>query len=417
LLVVDDNEENRELLARRLARRGYRVLLAGSGPDALEIVGRGGVDLALLDVTMPGMDGFEVLREIRRTISEVELPVVMVTARTASDDVVEALELGANDYVTKPLDFPVVLARIKAHLRQRQSAHDLIGSAGPLVPGAVVAERYRIEAEIGSGAFGAVYRARHLDLERPVAVKVLRTSVPRDGAAAARFRREGISACRVKHPHAVSVLDFGVTDRGEAYLAMELLAGRSLAEELRAVGPLSSERAASLLVPVCEALAAAHAAGVIHRDIKPSNIFLHQDDGGAMVKVLDFGIAKLASDAASDGGGGDAPAPTLEGSLLGTPAYMAPERHAGGDYDGKSDVYSVGVTLFEALTGRLPFGPAHLDPLALAMLHLHEAPPAPSSVDPRIPREMEAVVLAALHKRAENRPDAAALARALAALA
>src|SRR5262245_31185689 len=256
LLVVDDNEANRDMLSRRLERSGFSVHVASDGPAALDIVARGGVDLVLLDIMMPGMNGIDVLKVLRASHSAAELPVIMATAKTESEDVVEALTLGANDYVTKPIDFPVVLARVQAHLRTRRmlltregpvalptpTPHGTPATAGvPIGPGTIIAEKYRIESPLGSGNFGTVYRARHLDLDHGVAVKVLQATLA-DDEGLARFRREGISACRVRHPNAVSILDFGVTPGGVAFLVMELLEGRSLLEELREHGVLAPER-------------------------------------------------------------------------------------------------------------------------------------------------------------------------------
>jgi CheY-like chemotaxis protein len=410
LLVVDDHEENRDLLSRRLTKRGYRVLVARGGREALDLVAAGGVDLMLLDIMMPGMSGIEVLRELRRGRSEVELPVIMATAKSESDDMVEALGLGANDYVTKPLDLPVVLARVEAQLRQGRRVRGQKTPSGTLAPGVLLDQRYRIEGAIGAGAFGAVYRARHLEFGRDVAVKVLKSGVTGDAALVARFRREAISACRVKHPNAVTVLDFGVAEDGTTFLVMELLTGKSLADALEGEGVLAARASIEIALPVCEALVAAHAAGVIHRDIKPSNIFLHATEGGTVVKVLDFGIAKVVGDATQS------QALTAEGALVGTPAYMAPERLRAEPYGGKSDVFSLGATLYEMLTGRTPFGGRDIDLLALMVRQVNEEPPLPSAINPAVPRALEAVVVAAMHKRPDARPTAAELRRDLAAL-
>jgi serine/threonine protein kinase len=336
----------------------------------------------------------------------------MVTARTESEDVVDALDRGANDYVTKPIDFPVVLARVQAQLRTKQAAAPAgdaaVTSPAQLHPGMTLAGRYRLEDRIGVGNFGTVYRATHLELANDVAIKVLGTSVGVDADALARFRREGISACRVRHPNAVAVLDFGVTDEGIAFLVMELLEGHSLDRELAAHGVLTPERCAHVLVHVCGALAAAHAAGIVHRDVKPSNVFLHRARRREVPKVLDFGIARLAGDVALGG------SLTVDGSLLGTPAYMAPERFRRQPYDGKSDIYSLGVTLFQMLAGRLPFVPESKDPMALVMMQAREAPPPLRALNPAVTEAMEAVVRSALHKDPALRPDAEDLARALA---
>ncbi|MGE5126726.1 MAG: protein kinase domain-containing protein [Betaproteobacteria bacterium] len=414
ILVVDDLPANRDLLARRLERCGFRVLQAGSGMEALDMLEGTSVDCVLLDIAMPGLTGLDVLRALRAERSSALLPVIMVTAKTDSEDVVEALALGANDYVTKPVDFPVALARIKAHLRTRDAAQVEAAAAfepqtpGHALPGAVLGGRYRIESLIGGGSFGTVFRARHLELGHDVALKVLGTSAGTDPEALARFRREGASACRVQHPNVVAVLDFGVNAAGVAYLVMELLEGCSLERELERAGHLSPQRSAQILVPVCAALAAAHAAGVVHRDVKPSNVFLHRAPHGEVPKILDFGIAKIAGDTALGR------SITLDGSLLGTPAYMAPERFRRGPYGPKSDVYSVGAMLYEMLSGRLPFMPASADPLALVAMQAEDDPP-PLPRLPGITPALEALVRAALAKAPEERPSADQIARRLAA--
>jgi CheY-like chemotaxis protein len=415
ILVVDDLPANRDMLARRLERAGFRVLQAGSGVEALELLGRSAVDCMLLDIAMPGMTGIEVLREVRADRSSALLPVIMVTAKTDSEDVVEALSLGANDYVTKPVDFPVALARIKAHLRVRSAAQAQAGpgfepqSPAQAVPGSLLGGRYRLESLIGGGSFGSVFRAHHLELGHDVAVKVLGTSAGTDPEALARFRREGASACRVQHPNVVGVLDFGVNAAGVAYLVMELLSGHSLDREIESRGHLSARRSAEILVPVCSALAAAHAAGVVHRDVKPSNVFLHRSPLGEVPKILDFGIAKIAGETALGR------SITLDGSLLGTPAYMAPERFRRGPYGPKSDVYSVGAMLYEMLSGRLPFMPMSADPLALVAMQAEDEPPTLPSF-PDVTPALEALVRAALDKDPEARPTADQLGRRLAAV-
>jgi len=407
LLVVDDDADNRDLLSRRLEREGWATRQAGSGEGALDAVRAGGVDLVLLDLFMPGMGGMEVLRVLRRTRSAAALPVIMVTASSDSEDVVKALGEGANDYVTKPIDFPVAVARIQAALRMRREASAPAALAEVGI-GTLLGGRYRLESRIGAGSHGAVYRARHEELDRPVAVKVLRTVAPGSGDAVRRFRREGMAACRVHHPHAVAVLDFAVAG-DVAYLVMELLEGHSLDVELSAGTPLGVSRSVAIATPVCEALAEAHAAGIVHRDVKPGNIFLHRAGERTVPKVLDFGIARILGEAAQG------QHLTLDGWIVGTPSYMAPERFESGACDGKADVYGLGVTLFQMITGRLPFESADGEPLALARQHLSEPPPALRSINPAVPEPLEGAVMRALAKRPERRPAAAELAHLLAA--
>ena len=417
LLVVDDNAENREILARRLERRGFQVMAAEDGQKALRAIQDEHVDLVLLDIMMPGISGIDVLKKVRETFNDKELPIIMATAKTDSEDVVAALDLGANDYVTKPIDFPVVLARVNAQLRNKTprakqatqaaaaAAREL--SFGDVGEGSILAERYRLGSVVGAGAFGAVYRATHLELDTPVAVKLLLSAVETGEEAVTRFRREGISACRVKHPNAVQVFDFGVAPNGTAYLVMEMLEGRSLQDELELYEATTPKRCAQLLLPVCDVLGMAHEQGIIHRDIKPSNIFISETPQGEVVKVLDFGIAKIA--------GSDAMAKslTLAGTILGTPVFMAPERFQGLPYDGRSDVYSVGVMLYELLEGRLPF-PSATDAMVVAMAHINDPPPPLSRCHPDVRLEMQGVLQAALEKHPDRRPDAPTLQKLLA---
>jgi serine/threonine protein kinase len=406
LLVVDDDEGNRDLLGRRLQREGFGVALADSGPTALEILGHKQIDLVLLDVMMPGMSGLDVLRAMRAIPSLAGTPVIMATANTDSKDVVEALDLGANDYVTKPIDFAVLCARIGVALRSRPRQSMRVVE---LAPGEVIGRRYRLDEKIGEGGFGIVFRAMHTELQKHVAVKVLHPRFA-SGSLLGRFRLEGMHACRVQHPNALNVIDSGVTDDGIAFLAMELLTGHSLEHEMMQ-GPVAFVRAAEIIAPVCEALAAAHAAGIVHRDIKPANIFLHRGSHGEVPKVLDFGIARLIGDVAHE------QRITLDGSLVGTPAYIAPERFLNQPYDGKSDVYSIGVLIHQMLCGSLPFKSASgrpvLESVALALAHTEEAPVPLSQVDPLVPEALSALVLRTLAKNPEERPTAAELAARL----
>jgi serine/threonine protein kinase len=191
---------------------------------------------------------------------------------------------------------------------------------------------------------------------------------------------------------------------------MELLVGRSLERELEDGGRLTPRRCVDVVVPVCSALSAAHAAGVVHRDIKPSNVFLHRTPQGEVPKILDFGIAKIVGESVVQGN------ITLDGTLLGTPAYMAPERFRRGPYGPQSDIYSIGTMLYEMLAGRLPFVPVSPDPLALVALQTEEEPQPLHVRLPDIPPALDALVLSALAKDPAVRPTAAALGRQLAAI-
>ena len=342
----------------------------------------------------------------------------MVTAKTDSEDVVEALSLGANDYVTKPVDFPVALARIQAHLRTR-SAAQIEASAGSSrrrprtrFPARVLGGRYRLESLIGGGSFGSVFRARHLELGRDVAVKVLGTSAGTDPEALARFRREGASACRVQHPNAVAVLDFGVNAAGVAYLVMELLEGHSLEREIEDARP-RSRRAR------CAEVAGAGLRGARGRARGGRRAPRHQAvervpaPHGRTARCRRSWTSASPRSPASTALGRSI---TLDGSLLGTPAYMAPERFRRGPYGPKSDVYSVGTMLYEMLSGRLPFMPVSADPLALVAMQAEDEPPPLLPRSPASRRRSRRSCAARSRKDPAARPAADQLARRLAAV-
>ncbi len=275
--------------------------------------------------------------------------------------------------------------------------------ADPLI-GHTLDEKYRLEARLGIGGMGTVYRARHLLIDRPVAVKVLNPRFVEDDAARTRFRREAKAAGRLQHTNAVTVTDFGQSQDGYVYLVMELLEGRTLREVLAKEAPLDTARSVSLMLQVSAAVAAAHEAGIIHRDLKPANIFIVQHaEVPAVVKVLDFGIAKLAADSLDDD---DHKTLTQVGAMIGTPRYMSPEQCDGADLTPAADVYSLGVILYEMLTGTVPFSGS--TPLSIAMKHTSATPRSLREFVPTIPPALEQVVLRTLEKRPADRPANAA---------
>lgn len=272
------------------------------------------------------------------------------------------------------------------------------GAIDPLL-GQTLDDKYLLEEPLGVGGMGTVYRARHLLIDRPVAVKVLNQRFAEDESIQARFRREAKAAGRLQHPNAVAVTDFGQTSAGYVYIVMELLEGSTLREILAKEAPLETARAVSLMLQIAAAVAAAHEAGIIHRDLKPANIFVvHRPDVPAAVKVLDFGIAKIAVEKLDED---DPKTLTYMGAMIGTPRYMSPEQCIGKELTPAADVYSLGVILYEMLTGRMPFTGS--TPLAIAVKHATQAPVNPREIVPSIPEALEAIVLHALEKRPENR--------------
>jgi WD40 repeat protein len=263
----------------------------------------------------------------------------------------------------------------------------------------VVGGKYRIDALLGQGGMGSVYRATHLELDRIIALKIVLPDFVSNNETLERFRQEARASARLNHPNVISVYDFGILPTGQAYLAMELLGGRSLREEIEKNITLSPERIIEVLGPVCNAVNAAHLAGVIHRDLKPDNIIIETTDRDEeLIKVVDFGIAKLKERS----GITSAPTNLTEpGLVMGTPHYMSPEQCRGEELDACSDIYSLGITIYEMLVGHVPFDAP--TPSAVIIQHAIDPPPPLRRLRPDIPEEIERVVLRALAKGREYR--------------
>ena len=257
---------------------------------------------------------------------------------------------------------------------------DRVANGRPSLVGQVLAERYEIQYKIGSGGMGAVYYAEHVHMRKPVAVKVLHRELTVLPEIVARFEREAIAAGRINDPHIVTATDFGRLENGSFYLALEYIEGTSLAEVI-ADGPLSGVRALKITRQILKALGAAHAAGIVHRDLKPENVMLlKRADEPDFVKVLDFGIAKIGFDEKEDLPGG---ALTRMGSIFGTPQYMAPEQAAGQAVDARADLYTVGILMYEMLSGQVPFTADEVGRV-LAMHLTQPVPPLPEDVHPKL---------------------------------
>ncbi|HVF76017.1 MAG TPA: Stk1 family PASTA domain-containing Ser/Thr kinase [Acidimicrobiales bacterium] len=248
--------------------------------------------------------------------------------------------------------------------------------------------RYEIVRPIARGGMADVFLARDQLLDRPVALKVLFPELSVDRSFVERFRREAQAAANLAHPNVVSVYDFGEED-GISFIVMEFVDGRTLTSVLRSEGTLLADRAATIGADVAAALAFAHRNGVVHRDVKPGNVLI---DNSGHVKVTDFGIARAANSEENL---------TQAGAVMGTATYFSPEQAQGHDVDGRSDVYSLGVVLYEMVTGQAPF--TGDNPVSIAYKHVQEVPPTPRSLNPAVPPAFEAIVLQAMAKNPDQR--------------
>lgn len=267
--------------------------------------------------------------------------------------------------------------------------------------GTLIDERYRVESLIAKGAVGSVYKGKQELLGRHVALKVLHQYLGADPESLVRFHREAKALSRLEHPNLLTIYDFGMTNANQPYFVMDLLDGETLANEINTNGPLGLKRSLLITKQVAEALAQAHKKGIVHRDIKPPNIVLTEKESAKdFVKLVDFSIAKISETTTEE-----AVQLTVDGIICGSPAYMSPEQCRGGEVDGRSDIYSIGIVLFEMLTGKRPFSAKDL--VSLMYLHVNDAPPSLREVEPSLqfPEELEAAMKKILEKNPQNRPQ------------
>jgi CheY-like chemotaxis protein len=483
VLVVDDEAGNRDLLARRLQREGYGTVTAEGGREALAKVTQEPIDVVLLDVMMPDLDGLAVLEALKADPGTRDIPVIMISALDDLSSIARCIEAGAVDYLPKPFEPVILRARLAATLvekRFRDQERELVRALGivtaaasaveagayragqlgevaqrsdavgrlarvmdrmatevgereerlrtrleslraeigearstqefpaqqhddHLGTGQMFAGRYLIETVLGRGGMGTVYKAKDTELGEVLAIKTLRPELVADDDSRERFKDEIRLTRRITHRNVVRTHDFGET-HGLWYITMEYVEGLTVRELLDSRGTLAVEPALAIGTQLAESLSVAHAIGVIHRDIKPQNLLL---DADGVLKVMDFGVARLAESTARH---------TQAGMIVGTPAYMSPEQLMGENVDARSDLYAVGVVLFEALTGRLPLDGPNV--MGLFAKVLAEEPPRLRSLAPEVPAPLDELVMQLLAKRPEDRvPSATILLERLQALA
>jgi serine/threonine protein kinase len=372
-------------------RAGQLLVVAASGAalsgEALAAAQLGGAAEALHEAMSLAWDRMEDLLLERHVWPERErmgeaFDKAWAEGRTMSFD--EAI-----DYALGTLEEPV------PRVATAPPAPSLTVESGALLAG------FEVEAVVGRGGMGVVYRARQRSLERPVALKVLAPSLVEDEAYRARFLREARLAAAIEHPNVLPVYEAGEAG-GHLFLAVRFVEGEDLGSLLARESKLAPERAVGLVAQVAAALDAAHAKGLVHRDVKPSNVLVERRGEAEHVLLTDFGVAKARA--------GETGSLTQSGQLLGTVDYVAPEQIEG-ESGPPADVYSLACLLFELLTGRVPF--ERDSPLATLWAHLNDEAPSPSSIDPGLPSALDAVVRRGLAKSPEERfASAGELARA-----
>ncbi|MCO5167268.1 MAG: bifunctional serine/threonine-protein kinase/formylglycine-generating enzyme family protein [Planctomycetes bacterium] len=410
LLTPEQSEEVVEEQLQRLAEETARIEEAGLGGELADSddLGRQVEDLAKLRAA-GDLEG----STFRRALGPRGLLDAPPTSGTAPGEVERTIEMsapvGARTMVVGAPPYarpgPPPTAPERPASPPRPAAAVAAGTAAPgELVGRTIASRYRVLEKVGEGGMGTVYKAEHCLMEKIVALKVLNPGLISSKPSLERFRREIRAASKFQHKHVIQIYDAGEAEGGLFYMAMEYVAGQTLEDVLRADGALPIERVTRLLRQALGAVGEAHKKGIVHRDLKSGNIMLVTGkDGDDVVKVMDFGIAKIAlesSDGSTDSGVGGL-YKTQEGVVTGTPQYMSPEQCSGEAVDGRADLYSMGVILFEMLTGELPF--KSNTPMGFLGKHIVEPPPAPSSVRPGLPRVLEDVTLRLLEKRPDAR--------------
>ncbi|HNN94476.1 MAG TPA: protein kinase [Pseudomonadota bacterium] len=437
ILLIDDNPATAKYLHLVLQIAGAQVIGAESIAAAWERLTEQTPHVILLDIVLPDGDGIMLCKELKNHDRLKNIPILFITGVSDTEDKVQAYIAGGADYIVKPFIPAEVLARVSHHYRMacanrilqmekeelsrrniqlqqaRQETSNVFSALADQLLGKTLDGKYLLQERIGTGGFAVVYRALHSPLSRQVAVKVLHPFEQRRRAQRLhRFRQEITAAALVQHPNVVEIIDAQVSGDGLPYLVMELLTGHSLSEELQPGTPLPLRRCLDLGIAMSDVLVMAERVGVLHRDIKPSNIFIHQGPAGPTPKLLDFGLAKVLQEDSGQRG-----QITQRGDLAGTLLYMSPEQLSGDATDPRTDIYSLGVTLYELCTGQSPGEGSSESLLAALRNQMVQPREPPSRINPRLPPELDAVLLRTLNQQASQRPSAAELLQALRKLA
>lgn len=421
VLAADDDQGILNVLERCLRSWGYEVVTARDGIEAWRALkNEDAPRIVVLDWDMPGLAGLEVCRLLRTTPHGEEIYVVMLTGRQEKADLIEALEAGADDFLSKPFHPRELQLRLakgvtfqSSRMAMAPQAHGAHGAAvsSPWVHGAppsgsTLGGKYRLEKQIAEGGMASVWLGVHLALGINVAIKFMKPGLA-ETPDYASFEREARAAAQLRTEHIVRVYDHGIAHDGGPYLVMEYLAGESLGDRIDRLGPLPPAEVASIVDQISRALVDAHARGIIHRDVKPENILLVDDPERpyGCAKLVDFGLARSRVNAQA----------TESGLISGTPSYMTPEHlRAQAPPNPALDLWGLAATAFTALTGSVPFDG---DSISAIMKSICVAPlPVPSSGNPQLPPAIDAwFAKACARKPADRYPTPEELARSFAA--
>ncbi|NIO48884.1 MAG: protein kinase [Candidatus Aminicenantes bacterium] len=397
ILIVEDDKALLETFKSFLETENFNVLPSCDGEVGFRLACQEKVDLILLDFTLPSLSGLEICKKLRE--KGIMTPIIMLTGEKKKEiDKVLGLELGADDYLIKPLGTKELLARIKAVLRRTKAeaaeveesyykTQTLQTPISRLTRGTTIGGRYEVIEQLGKGGMGKVYRVLDNKVGEEVALKLLNPEIAADEKIIERFRNELKFARKISQRNVCRMYDLN-EDEGTQFITMEYVPGEDLKSTIRRMGQLSVGKAISIAKQVCEGLSEAHEFGVVHRDLKPQNIMI---DKKGNVRIMDFGIARSL----------EVKGITGTGMMIGTPEYMSPEQAQGKDIDLRSDIYSLGIILYEMVTGKVPFEGD--TPLSIVLKHQAEKPRNPKEVNDQIPEDLSRVILNCMEKDKEKR--------------
>lgn len=403
VLMIDDDEILLQLVRGWLEEDKHEVESVADGSEGWKRLQSESYDVIVCDWDLPGYTGVQLAKMYRD--SGGTTPFLLLTARREIDDLESGLDAGADDYLSKPFQYKELAARLRALLRRAQAKgpkalgsnnEKLLEQAG--LTGTTLPSRYEFLDVLGEGAVGVVYKARHPLLNKFVAIKMLHYYGLKEEVYS-RFEQEARLVASLNHPGIAAVYDFGITERKRPFMVMEYLEGKCLDRIIREDDFVPLMAALPMMMQVCDAMAHAHEKGIVHRDLKPANIMLCDSSSSTptLAKVLDFGCGKLQES------GAEQSKLTRDSASLGSPAFMSPEQARGVGVDIRSDIYSLGCVIYDAVTGYLPI--AGDTPMETLRMQIEEQAPLLSEMRPDLsyPDAMESVMTKAMAKAPEQR--------------